>query len=267
VSSHHPSEPADGVGGVTDGGRRVIWQRPDRAAKGPAPALTREQIAAAAVAVADAGGVEAVSMRRIATDLGIGPASLYRYVDNKDELFDLMADWVEGEDGAPPTLEGDWRKDASAAALRTRAVFLKHPWLTSVTAARSAFGPNSLAWTEYRLAAFDALDLDVDDRLVASEIITSFVRGFVTREMAEQQSLLRLGLDPQSRAAMMAPYMDQLVRSGRYPRLSAVVRDAQLPHHATREALFHIALTRILDGYQANRGCQRRSPPANSWEA
>src|SRR6202167_3531352 len=99
-----------------DGSREhtVIWARPERAAKGPAPSRSRAQIATAAVELADAEGLEAVSMRRVATALGIGAASLYRYLESKDELYDLMVDHVEGEDGPPPPLTGDWRADLSA---------------------------------------------------------------------------------------------------------------------------------------------------------
>ena len=80
----------------------MIWARPERAAKGPAPSRSRAQIAAAAVQLADDEGLEAVSMRKVAAALGIGAASLYRYIESKDELYELMVDHVEGEDGPLP---------------------------------------------------------------------------------------------------------------------------------------------------------------------
>ena len=73
--------------------RGVIWERPERAARGPAPSLSREAISTAAVRLADRQGIEAVSMRGIAVELGVGAASLYRYVARKDELIELMVDW------------------------------------------------------------------------------------------------------------------------------------------------------------------------------
>jgi AcrR family transcriptional regulator len=78
--------------------RGVIWDRPERASRGPAPSLSRDEITAAAVAMADTRGIEAVSMRTLAVQLGVGAASLYRYVDRKDELIDLMVDAVMGAD-------------------------------------------------------------------------------------------------------------------------------------------------------------------------
>jgi len=78
--------------------RGVIWDRPERAARGPAPSLSREQITTAAVTLADTQGIEAVSMRALSVELGVGAASLYRYVTRKDELIDLMVDAAMGDD-------------------------------------------------------------------------------------------------------------------------------------------------------------------------
>ncbi len=231
--------------------REVIWRRPERAGKGPAPSLTRAQVAAAAVRLADAEGIDVVSMRTLGAALGVGAASLYRYVDGKTELLDLMADLVEGEDGAPPDPSGHWRADLMAFASRTRALFLRHPWLTGVAAARPAFGPNSLMWVEHGLAALDPLHLDDDERLVVSEILNSFIRGFVARELADQQALLTTGTDADSWARAIAPYMNDIIHAGRHPRFSAIVLNAQLPHQPTRLVLFEAALGRILDGLAA----------------
>ncbi len=229
-------------------GRRLIWERPERAGRGPVPASSRDQVAAAAVALADANGIEAVSMRKVASDLGVGAASLYRYVNSKDELLDVMVDWVEGEQGPPPELSGDWRADLFDFASRTRAVMLRHPWMTGVAAGRPTFGPRSLAWAEHGLAAMDGLDISIDDKLVASEILASFVRGFATRELAERQALLRAGIDAEEWARIIGPYITTLVEAGEHPRFARVVRDAELPHAPSRETLFRAALTRVLDG-------------------
>jgi AcrR family transcriptional regulator len=157
----------------------VVWARPERAAKGPAPSRSRAQIAAAAVALADAEGLEAVSMRRVAAELGIGAASLYRYVLRKDELYDLMVDLAEGEDGPPAPLTGDRRADLTAIAHRTRAVIHRHPWMATLAPGRPPYGPNSLVRAEHFLAALDGLGMDIDEMFTASEVLQAFVRGYV----------------------------------------------------------------------------------------
>ena len=234
-----------------DGSREhtVIWARPERAAKGPAPSRSRAQIATAAVELADAEGLEAVSMRRVATALGIGAASLYRYIESKDELYDLMVDHVEGEDGPPPPLTGDWRADLSALAHRTRGVIHRHPWMASLAAGRPTFGPNSLAWVEHGLAAVDGLGLGIDEMLVAGEILQAFVRGYVIAELAEQQALQRAGLTMDQWMDALGPYMMSVVERGEHPLLARVIVDADTPHAKDRNDLvFAAGLERILDG-------------------
>ena len=202
-----------------DGSRAytVIWARPERAAKGPAPSRSRAQIAAAAVQLADDEGLEAVSMRKVAAALGIGAASLYRYIESKDELYELMVDLVEGEDGPPPPLSGDWRADLTAFAHKTRASIHRHPWMASLAAGRPTFGPNSLAWAEYGLAAIDGLGLSIDEMLMAGEILRAFVRGYTIGELAEQQALQRAGLTHGPVDARRRPVHDVGSRSKRTP--------------------------------------------------
>jgi AcrR family transcriptional regulator len=234
-----------------DGSREhtVIWARPERAAKGPAPSRSRAQIAAAAMELADADGLEAVSMRKVATVLGIGAASLYRYIESKDELYDLMVDHVQGEDGPPPPLTGDWRADLNAVAHQTRDVIHRHPWIASLAAGRPTFGPNSLAWTEHSLAAVDGLGLSIDEMLMAAEILQAFVRGFVIAELAEQQALQRAGLTMDQWMQIQGPYMMSMIERGEHPLLARVIVDANTPHAEDRNDLvFAAGLQRILNG-------------------
>jgi AcrR family transcriptional regulator len=232
----------------------VIWARPERAAKGPAPSRSRPQIAVVGVQLADDEGLEAVSMRRVAAALGIGAASLYRYIESKDELYELMVDHVEGEDGPPPPLTGDWRADLSTFAHKTRGSIHRHPWMASLAAGRPTFGPNSLAWAEHSLAAIDRLGLSIDEMLMAGEILRAFVRGYVIGEMAEQQALQRAGLTMDQWMHALGPYMLSVVDQGKHPFLARVMMDADTPHAQDRDDLvFAAGLERILDGIAPQR--------------
>ena len=232
--------------------RALIWARPERASKGPAPARSRSEIASAAVGLADAQGLEAVSMRKLAATLGIGAASLYSYVLSKDELHDLMVDWVEGEE-APAALTANWRADLTELAHRIRQTIHRHPWLTGLAAGRPSFGPHALASTEHGLTAMDDLAMSIDDKLIASEALHSFVRGFVTRELAEEQALQRAGITSAEWARAVTPYMESIRQSRDFPRFSLVVQDARLPHaDDSRTVIFTTALDRILTGLIAH---------------
>src|SRR5438270_13653613 len=112
-----------------------------RPSRGPKPSHSREKIAALAIRIADAEGLEAASIRRIAAKLGSGAASLYRYVANKQELFDLMADRVLGEDSMPKSSR-HWRAGLRKAARLYRAMCLRHPWMLTVSGFRMLNGTN-----------------------------------------------------------------------------------------------------------------------------
>jgi AcrR family transcriptional regulator len=111
--------------------RDVIWMRPEHAATGRPAQRSRAEITAAAVTIADREGLDAVSMRRVATELGTGAASLYRYVDNREDLLDLMIDATGSEYVfAAPT--GDWLADLLDIGEQARAIMRRHPWLPSL---------------------------------------------------------------------------------------------------------------------------------------
>src|SRR6476660_5128504 len=128
----------------------VIWARPERAGRGPKPAYSRADIAAAAVRIADGGGLDAVSMRHVAAELGCGTMSLYNYVPRKEDLYELMVDAVGGEHELwEPT--GDWRADMGRVAGQTRALMQRHPWMTRLMSPVYGFSPNALRYLEHCL--------------------------------------------------------------------------------------------------------------------
>jgi AcrR family transcriptional regulator len=227
----------------------LIWARPERAAKGPKPSSSRREIAATAVALADAEGLTAVSMRKAASALEIAAASVYGYVNNKDELFDLMVDWVHGEDGALPPLSRDCRSNLSRVAHRDRKLILCHPWMTSLAAGRPNFGPNSLAWAEYTLAAIEDQDVSIDEMLIAAETLHAFAFGFAARQLADQRALKRAGLTFDQWGRVVAPYISSVLGDGEHPLLKRVVESADPPHIKNRQQLlFTAGLDRVLDG-------------------
>lgn len=227
----------------------VVWDRPGRAGRGRPPGHDRAEITAAAIALADAEGIDAVSTRRVAAALGTGTASLYRYLDRKEDLFDLMTDAVDGEDGPPPPPTGDWRADLRAIAHRTRQAMHRHPWMAALAIGRPSMGPNSLAVTEQALAAVEPLGLDPDGALTAVETVASFVRGYVIRELAEREAIRRSGISARQWMDAYGPYVQRVIREGRHPRVARIILDAGLPHAADRATRgFSAGLDHILNG-------------------
>jgi AcrR family transcriptional regulator len=227
--------------------RGVIWGRPERAGRGPVPSLSREQITTAAIKLADTQGIEAVSMRALAVELGVGAASLYRYVARKDELIDLMVDAVMGDD-LQFEVRGDWREDLRSLAQGLRAMTLRHPWMAVPSAGLHSLGPNTARRYEQVLSAIDGLGLGIDEMLVMVETLDAYVRGRALEELSEQEAVRRSGLDHEQWMQTQLPYIKSLIESGRYPLLTRVF-DARAPHDPDRlKHGFDLGLERVLDG-------------------
>jgi AcrR family transcriptional regulator len=166
-----------------------IWARPEPTTRNPR--FSREQIAAAALAIADADGFEAVSMRRIAAALGAGTMSLYRYIETKDDLLALIDDAIIGEALASAELPDDWREALALVARQTRQAYLNHPWAARVLAGQPvsqvAAGPNRRRHAEQCLAAVSSAPLSQQAKLDLLGILDDYVYGYAVRA-AEPQS-------------------------------------------------------------------------------
>jgi AcrR family transcriptional regulator len=229
----------------------LLGARPGRPSRGPQPAHSRARIAEAAVKIADADGIDATSMRRVAAEIGSRATSLYRYVRNKDELLDLMVDLVMGET-RPPARSGDWRADLAAIAHHTRAVIKCHPWMIAISAFRPTLGPNSLASMEATLRALDGRGLDIDAMLVIANTLSTFARGYAAGEVAEQQAKARSGLGRERWMQTQGQYVEMIRGSGQFPLFMRVVDDAKAPHdpHLMQQG-FEQGLQCLLDGVAA----------------
>jgi AcrR family transcriptional regulator len=173
--------------------RDPIWLRPEGSRRGPRPAFSRGEITAAAVALADAQGLEAVSMRRIGARLGTGATSLYSYVAGKDDLYELMVDAVIGEIRVPKP-SGDWRADLRTVAERTYGVLRRHPWFVHL-GIQPGLGPQTQGYGQAALAVLDGLGLDLTTQINVLAALNNYVFGFLHREIAWEQLRRRSGLD------------------------------------------------------------------------
>jgi AcrR family transcriptional regulator len=227
-----------------------IWARDQPGSR--RPRFTREQIAQTALAIADAEGIEAVSMRRIAAELGAGTMTLYHYVRSKDELFDLLDDTLMGELILPPEqLSGSWRESLAALARASRAVFARHPWaLEGLRGSRG--GPNGMRHFEQTLAAVRDLELDVRGKLELVSIVDDYVFGWVVRTAEHDAD------DLDELREHVAPYFGSLLASGEYPELERLFGGTDLAESFQQvwdtfrsDARFERGLQCLLDGLEA----------------
>ncbi|GAA1976194.1 TetR/AcrR family transcriptional regulator [Kitasatospora viridis] len=221
----------------------TVWDRPEPPTA-PVP-LDRERIVAAAVALADEGGLEAVSLRKVAARLDAGPMRLYGYISTKQDLVDLMLDEVHAEilPAERPGEPGDWREALRTLAHRTRAAALRHEWLADLLGGRPTLGPNALAVTEARLAALDGL-ADIDTAMRAVETVGAYCTGAIRREIANLRAERATGLSERDWQRANGPHLTGLLATGRFPALSKAVHDGA---DVDAETSFATGLEWVLD--------------------
>ncbi|MEU8661570.1 TetR/AcrR family transcriptional regulator [Actinoplanes philippinensis] len=161
-----------------------IWTRPERGSRGPQPGHSRDEIVAAAVALADADGLAAVSMRAVAGALGTGAGSLYRYLSSRDDLLDLMTDRVIGELRPYPEPGPDPMDTLLELAGRQLGLYRRHPWLIDLLTRPSGIGPEGLAWFDHCLRVLGPVRCSSAAKFEALAMMTGVVTLFVRQERA-----------------------------------------------------------------------------------
>jgi AcrR family transcriptional regulator len=228
----------------------LLWGLAPRGSRGPKPKLTVEEITGAAIALADAEGLEALSMRRLAEALEVGTMSLYRYVPGRPELLDLMVDRVSGETRPAPDMEVGWRRRLEHVARENVALYLRHSWLLQVFPGRPPMGPGVLRKYDHELRSLEGCGLgDVELNLVL-DLVLGFVRGAAMTWVEASSLEERTGLSDQAWWAALAPTLEQVFDPEEYP-LAARIGAAATAHYGGSydpELAFEFGLERMLDG-------------------
>jgi AcrR family transcriptional regulator len=154
-----------------------LWSDRERWERKPRMGLSLARIAEAAIAVADKEGIDAVSMQRVAEDLGFTKMSLYRHVANKAELVKVMIDIAVGEPPDLSTIRDGWRSRLEELVRQLTQVWQQHPWIPDVTVGGRTMGPREVGWTESALSAFAGTPLTGDERLAAVFLLFGHIRN------------------------------------------------------------------------------------------
>lgn len=239
------------------GGIDSVWTRDEEQAAGPQP-LSRATIVAAAIEIADAEGLEAVSIRRLATKLGARPMSLYSHIERKGDLIDLMVDEAMGGSVLPESPpSGDWRDDLRRIAQRTRENTRAHPWMIGVAFRRPFIGPNALRHIDQSLAAVSELPLPPERKRAVLLAIDTYTLGFVRWElkaMDHGQSAACGGIDDGGPSgAEIDAYIAAQAASGKYPHLHELGGKKSMSLGVKAEA-FQTGLDWLIAGIEAEVG-------------
>ncbi|MEQ4718451.1 TetR/AcrR family transcriptional regulator [Nonomuraea sp. B19D2] len=227
-----------------------LWARLERPAPAPRQTLSPHRIATAAVAVADAEGLDAITMRRLATELGVAPMAAYRYVSGKDELVELMVDHVYGELELPGDTSG-WRETLREIAVKTRELMLRHLWLAQLPpSAMLALTPNRVAVSERSLRAVEGLDLDPDTAMAVVNTVNSYTHGVIGAEIAMRLLMAGQGWSSEQQVfTSLAPQLSYLLDTGRYPAFEQYIYQGRRKDDPGWQ--FETGLEYVLDGIAA----------------
>lgn len=233
---------------------QLLWGRADRRPRGPQPTLRLERIVAAAIELADEQGVHALSMARLAERLGCATMSLYRHVENKDELQVFMMDKAPGP---PPVIEHvgrNWRGGLERWARALQAVYYRHPWILQITTGRPPLEPGQLAWLDCGLRTLAQSGLRPKEKLSAILLVLNYVRGEAQITAVMLEAHKRSARTQRKSENWYARTLEKVVDAARFPALAELIAAGTFDPKqdaAGGAALFDFGLARILDGLAA----------------
>ncbi|RGC65818.1 hypothetical protein C5N14_27075 [Micromonospora sp. MW-13] len=228
----------------------ILWRTAEPTSRSAGPGLSVDRIVRAAIEIADAEGIDALTMRRVAEALGVGTMSVYTYVPGKAELLDAMVDTLYGEMSRPPDVAGGWRVRLERIARENLSLYRGHPWLLRAETSRPVLGPNLMAKYDYELTA--VADTGLTD--VEMDAVLTLVLGHVrsaARAVLDAVNLEReTGLTDGQWWQVHAPWLARFVTPGSFPTASRVGTAAGAAHGTAHdpEYAFEFGLQRVLDG-------------------
>jgi AcrR family transcriptional regulator len=232
----------------------LLWGRQEAGRRGPKQRLSTEAVVQAAIALADAEGLAALSMRRVAETIGVSPMSLYTYVPSKAELVDLMFDRTLGATADPDDGVAGWRAKLAFIARQRWALVERHPWFLDLPLHRPPLGPNVLRKAEVLMAALDGAGLAGQDISLVAEALQNYVTGAQQSARDARDAESRSGITDEQWIELIRPMLEEHFDAETYPalaRLGEAARRKAPVSHSERTARFEFGLERVLDGLEA----------------
>ncbi len=238
---------------------RLLWRLEFGRNRGPKPKLRVEDIVTTAIEIADADGLGAVSMRRIAERLGVGPMTLYTYIPAKSDLLDLMFDRTVGEEHAQIPEGAGWREGLEAIARGQWELHRRHHWFSELPWTRVPLGPNILDAYERAVSVVSGIGLSGKEMTEVLTLVTSYVRGAARLAVEAVTLPFTTSMDDEAWWAGVAPVLESVWDPSRFPTLTspemAHTWDQPDEEHdyflAEALASFEFGLARVLDGIEA----------------
>ena len=239
----------------------LLWEAQVRPTRGPKPTMDRDDVVRAAMGIADAEGLAALTMHAVASALGFTTMALYRYFPNKEALIDACVDAAMGPPPAPRVSSTGWRQQVKHWAHAKRTMLCARPWLAELPFVAAPHGPNWLSWHEALLTCLVGLDLTPEDMMDMLSVVHGYVHGSADTAISLARSRAR-GIPDEEWAAAVGADLGRAIGDPRYPVLSAILTSASgglatggsLPAKAgkprTMDDSFDWGLERVLEGIE-----------------
>jgi AcrR family transcriptional regulator len=229
---------------ASPGDLQSVWDLPEHGTRGPRPRYDRAAVAAIAVRIADAQGLDAVTMRRVAAELGIAVMSLYTYVPAKDHLAQLMIDQLAAGYAYPATPAPDPHAAIADLAGQAREIARRHPWLAGLMQRPMPPGPSGLRYLDYFLGLLAGSRLDTGAKLEVIAMISGFATMYGTMQAALPDEETGT-VDTARHNAAQVQAFTRAAASGRYPHLAAALADAGPPRN--QDDIFGSCIERLIE--------------------
>ena len=239
----------------------LLWDSQLRPARGPKPALSRQDVVLAAISIADGAGLAALTMQAVAERLGFTTMALYRYFPNKEALIDASVDTAMG---TPPQKSGPregWRKEVKCWSYAKRAMLCSRPWLAELPFVAAPHGPNWLSWHEAFLQTIAETRLSPEDMMDMLSVVHGYVSGSSDTAISLARAKSR-GISFEQWAQAVGSDLCRAINDPRYPILSSILssksggisKASPLPARRGRprtlDESFDFGLERVLDGIE-----------------
>ena len=228
----------------------LLWEDRSRPTRGPKPAFTPDDVVQAAIGIAAADGLAAVTMQAVSGRLGYTTMAIYRYFPSKDALLDAI---VDAAMGVPPRASesgrGDWRADVARWAHAKRAMLIARPWLAELPFVAAPHGPNWLSWVEAVVEPLSRIGLNAVDTGEMLSVIDGYTRGASDTAISLERARAR-GMSDAAWTAAVGADLGRAIGDPRFPAFAALITAPSGGHPRTMEESFEFGLQRVLDGIE-----------------
>ena len=228
---------------------QLLWDDRSQPTRGPKPALTPDAVVQAAMQVADAEGLAAVTMNAVATRLGFTTMALYRYFPSKEALLDAIVDAGMGSPPRPREPRGDWRGEVAQWARAKRAMLCARPWLAELPFVAAPHGPNWLSWLEALTEPLARTGLSSPDMGEMIGVIDGFTRGASDTAISLARARAR-GTSVEEWAAAVGADLGRAIGDPRFPKFAALLTAPSDGRPRAMDESFDFCLERVLDGIE-----------------